>query len=195
MGSRERRVELRARSHAEAAFGELYDRWYADVWAYCRRRVPAERTDDVVAETFLTAWRRIDDVPDGLAARPWLYRVAYRTVGHEWRAGSRRRRLETRLRYVRPAREVTPEESTVADDELARVIEAARRLRHDDAELLRLVAWERLPTAEIAEVLDIAPNTVSQRVRRARARLAEQFARSEGRSTDRTAAVRQGGAR
>ncbi len=67
---------------------------------YCRRRLASDLVDDAVAETFLTAWRRLADVPVGEQALVWLYGVAYRMIGHQWRSTARRRRLETRLRSV-----------------------------------------------------------------------------------------------
>lgn len=172
-------------------FDRLYRRYHAHVNAYCRRRVAADRVDDVVAETFLTAWRRIDDVPDDAAALMWLYRVAYRTVGHQWRSTSRRRRLEERLAVIPEPPNETPDDSAVHSDEVRRVLEAAAHLSDRDAEILRLASWEHLSRAEIAEVLDIDPNAVSQRLHRARANLTKHFNRLETR--DRTPAAQKGG--
>lgn len=176
---------------AAVRFDQLYRRYHANVNAYCRRRVATDRVDDVVAETFLTAWRRIDDVPDGDAALMWLYRVAYRTVGHQWRSVSRRRRLEQRLALIPEPPNGTPDESAVHADEIRRVLQAAAHLSDRDAEILRLASWEHLSRAEIAEVLDIDPNAVSQRLHRARANLAKHFTRLEDR--DRTPAAQKGG--
>jgi DNA-directed RNA polymerase specialized sigma24 family protein len=44
---------------------------------------------------FLTMWRRIDEVPEGDAALVWLYGVAYRVIGHQWRSVKRRSRLRS----------------------------------------------------------------------------------------------------
>jgi RNA polymerase sigma-70 factor (ECF subfamily) len=176
---------------AAVRFDRLYRRYHASVNAYCRRRVAADRVDDVVAETFLTAWRRIDDLPENDAALMWLYRVAYRTVGHHWRSTSRRRRLEERLALIPEPPTSTPDDSAVHADEIRRVLEAAARLSERDAEILRLASWEHLSRVEIAEVLDIDPNAVSQRLHRARANLAKQFTRLDDR--DRTPAAQKGG--
>jgi DNA-directed RNA polymerase specialized sigma24 family protein len=54
-----------ARSREETLFASLYHRHYRAIRDFCRRRVPRDVVDDVVAETFLNAWRRIDDVPRG----------------------------------------------------------------------------------------------------------------------------------
>jgi RNA polymerase sigma-70 factor (ECF subfamily) len=121
----------------------------------------------------------------------WLYRVAYRTVGHQWRSTSRRRRLEERLALIPEPPTPTPDESAEHSDEIRRVLEAAAHLSDRDAEILRLASWEHLSRAEIAEVLGIDPNAVSQRLLRARRNLAKQFARLEPR--DRTPAAQKGG--
>jgi DNA-directed RNA polymerase specialized sigma24 family protein len=58
---------------SDARFVELYERNYWKVYRYCRRRTSADRVDDAVADTFLTAWRNIGDVPQGDAGLRWLY--------------------------------------------------------------------------------------------------------------------------
>jgi RNA polymerase sigma factor (sigma-70 family) len=161
----------------DAVFGELYRRHLRSVRDYCRRRVASDLVDDAVAETFLTAWRRLDDIPAEGDALVWLYGVAYRVIGHEWRASARRRRLDVRLRSIvaRPAS--AADESIVAGDEFRRVLAAAARLGDRDAEVLRLVAWERLSVADVATVLGIDPNAVKQRLHRARRNLGREYRR------------------
>jgi DNA-directed RNA polymerase specialized sigma24 family protein len=50
----------------------------------------------VIAETFLTAWRRLDDVPAGDEARLWLYGVARRMLANQRRGARRRSSLADR---------------------------------------------------------------------------------------------------
>jgi RNA polymerase sigma factor (sigma-70 family) len=171
------------RSGEERAFAELYNRHYRSIHEYCRRRVAADLVDDVVAETFLTAWRRLDDVPTGDGALLWLYRVAYRIVGHQWRSSARRRRLEQRLRFVVRRSSSPADESVIDEVEHRLVLEAAACLGTTDAEVLRLAAWEQLPVADIAAVLEIAPNAAKQRLHRARQNLAREYRRLESRQT------------
>ena len=73
-------------SGEDALFTELYRRHYRPIRDFCRRRVAGDLVDDAVAETFLTAWRRFEDVPAGDEALLWLYGVAYRVIGHQWRS-------------------------------------------------------------------------------------------------------------
>ena len=167
----------------EALFAQLYNRHYRPIHDFCRRRVTSDLVDDAVAETFLTAWRRLDDVPIGDEALLWLYRVAYRVIGHQWRSTARRRRLEDRLRSVvhRPAS--AADESIVDGHEHHLVLAAAARLDETDGEVLRLVAWEQLSFADIAALLEIEPNAVKQRLQRAKQNLAREYCRLEAHQT------------
>ena len=61
-------------SERKSAFNALYDAHYAAVRAYAWRREPT-LVDDIVAETFLVAWRRFEDIP-AEAALPWLLVVS-----------------------------------------------------------------------------------------------------------------------
>lgn len=181
-------------SFAAARFQTLYERHHRTVWAFSRRRVGPDLVDDVVADTFLTAWRRIDDVPDGEQALLWLYRVAYRHVGHQWRTRHRQRRLRDRIAAVPESPRDTADEAVSNDDEVRRVLAAADRLNRTDAEVIRLLCWEHLSRGEIAEVLDLDPNAAGQRIHRARKNLAKHYARLERRRADRTPVARKGGA-
>lgn len=143
-----------------------------------RRAARPEDAADVVAETMLVAWRRIDDVPDGEAARLWLYGVARHVLANSRRSIRRRDRLGERLRQdVR--RLVGPDVAlgVTASLELRQALTA---LSADDRELLQLTAWEGLGPHEIAAVLGLSPVAVRSRLHRARARLRDQLERHEG---------------
>lgn len=121
-------------------FDALFDAHFRALLGYALRRVeePADAAD-VVAETFLVAWRRIDRVPAEPEARLWLFAVARRTLGNRRRGDSRRRALAERLRdELRTARAVEAEPEGTSP----LVREAMALLRPDDRELLALVAWE-----------------------------------------------------
>jgi RNA polymerase sigma-70 factor (ECF subfamily) len=180
-------------SDEDAVFARLYRRHYGPIRDFCRRRLAPDLVDDAVSETFLTAWRRLEDVPDGDAALVWLYRVAYRVVGHQWRSTARRRRLGVRLTSVAPRVAATDDDSAVADEQRRIVLEAASRLGDADAEVLRLFAWEQLAVADIAVVLGIVPNAVKQRLHRAKRNLAREYRRLE--SGTLTPMTPQGGTR
>lgn len=172
-----RGVESTAGTAAELRFARLYDLHHRLIRDYCRRRLAADRVDDAVAEVFLTAWRKLDDLPDDDTALLWLYRVAYRVVGHQWRSLTRRRRLDQRLRSASGRAVPGLDDAVIQRDEHRLVLRAAANLGHTDAEVLRLSVWEQLPIADIANLLDIEPNTVKQRLHRARRNLAKEYRR------------------
>ena len=168
-------------SRDEARFGEVYRRYYRPVRDFCRRRVAADAVDDVVAEVFLTTWRRLADVPDGRGALVWLYGVAHRVIGHHWRSTSRRRRLEIRMLSIADHPASTADELVLDGDECRLVLDAIARLGTSDTEVLLLVAWEHLSVVDIAAVLGIAPNAVAQRLHRARRHLGREYRRLQAR--------------
>jgi RNA polymerase sigma factor (sigma-70 family) len=184
-----------ARSREETLFASLYHRHYRAIRDFCRRRVPRDVVDDVVAETFLTAWRRIDDVPRGDQGLLWLYGVAYRVIGNHWRSAARRRRLEDRLRVIDGGPASASDDAVVAADQGRLVRDAAARLNEKDADVLRLAAWEQLSTADIAAVLGIAPNAVKQRLHRAKQNLGREYRKLESGTHKSTPEAPKGGVR
>jgi RNA polymerase sigma factor (sigma-70 family) len=160
---------------AEALFTQLYTRFHSQIRAYCNRRALPDAVDDAVAETFLAMWRRIGEVPEGDAALVWLYTVAHRVVGHQWRSVTRRSRLWSRL-HTAGSRPVPGADDGGLDEvDSRRVLAALARLNDTDVEVLRLDAWEQLSDVSIAAVLGIEPNAARQRLHRARRNLAREY--------------------
>lgn len=148
--------------------------------------------EDAVAETFLIAWRRLDDIPKGDAEIRWLYGVAYKVVGRQWRTESRSGRLHEKLETVGVDPVPIPEDVVVAGEESDQVLDALKRLSALDREVLQLAAWEELRHQEIAEVLGIRPDAVRQRIHKAKKRLTHEFNRSENRTASAPAAEKGG---
>ena len=161
----------------DEAFQDLYDAHYHAVLAYCRRRTSPAEANDVASEVFLVAWRRMDDRPADDKLRAWLYGIAYRVLGHQWRSQRRLRRLQRRIADTVQPPEPSPEAVLLRRAEDQQVLEAAKRLRPADQEILRLAGWEELPHADIATVLGISAPAVDQRFHRAKKRLAREYDR------------------
>lgn len=150
-------------------FEVIYVANYDDILAYVRRRTDShEDAADALAETFATAWRRLDDVPEGRDARLWLFGVARRVLANGRRAESRRSELVERLGHQL----AVWAEHTQADESLAGLQEAFARLTPDDREILALAGWEGLSADEIATVLGCSRANARLRLHRARKRLA-----------------------
>lgn len=162
---------------ADALFDDLYRTHYRHIYGYCARRVQADRIEDVVAEVFTVAWRRIDTVPRSSDGLLWLYGVARRVVAHEWRSMGRRRRLQQRAIGTRDPDSAGPELQVVERAEYRMIRHAASQLRRQEREVLLLTAWEDLSHAEVSQVLGISEGAAKQRLHRARRRLARLYAR------------------
>ena len=181
------------RSADEARFAVLYARCYQPIHDYCSRRLAHDVVDDAVADVFLTVWRRLKEVPPGEEAVVWMYAVAYRVVGHQWRSSARRGRLQSRLQAAEVCYAAPSDDVVIGHDEQRLALEALSRVGDTAAEVLRLTAWERLSVAEIGAVLGIEPNAVRQRIHRARRSLARQYGRLESTPTS-TSGLHGGGA-
>ena len=168
------------RTRDEGWFRALYHDNYRPLLAYARRRVDESTADEVVADTFLTAWRRRDDVPDE-HERLWLFGVARNTIRNASRSARRQMAVTKKLRGLPRSSATDQSPADPADeagDERAVVLRSALdSLSEADREVLMLVAWEELSYAEIGQILDLTPNAVAIRIHRARKRLAKHVAR------------------
>lgn len=147
-----------------ARFEAVYAAHNAAVRTYVRRRVNSQDADDVVAEVFVIAWRRLGDLPED--PLPWLLGVARRVMANRWRGATRAAALRDRMRFERPTLEPSPSMTP----EPREVLRALGAMREKDRETLLLVAWEGLTPAQAAKVLRVSPNTFSARLSRARRR-------------------------
>jgi RNA polymerase sigma-70 factor, ECF subfamily len=154
------------RERFEALVPELID----PLRRFLARRADPATADDVLAETLLVCWRRLDELPE--EPLPWAYGVARNCLANATRGVRRQERLAARIAVVDPPAATTAGPGEGDDPDLAEAIGA---LREEDAELLRLWAWEQLTPAEIAAVLDVTPNAVSIRLHRAREKLQEEL--------------------
>jgi RNA polymerase sigma-70 factor (ECF subfamily) len=158
-----------ARELARVRFGRLYREQGRAILAYALRRVEdREDAADVVAETFLIAWRRLEEIPIGSKERLWLYAVARRVTANLRRTEGRRTRLAERLAESLRSEPMT---DTAPAGEAAEILRAMRNLGEDDRELLLLVTWEELSPHEAARVLGVSALAARSRLHRARRRL------------------------
>ena len=154
-------VDLERRARFEA----LFERHHAAVRGYVVRRAAGVVVEDVVADTFLVAWRRLEDVPD--LALPWLLGVARRVLADQRRTARRRRSLSERLR--REASTPGPWSPPVGLS--AELIDALRMLTEREREALLLVAWDGLSPRDAAVVAGCSSAAFRVRLHRARGRV------------------------
>jgi RNA polymerase sigma-70 factor (ECF subfamily) len=160
------------------SFSTIFDRHAPHIHRYLARRLGVPAADDLLAETFLAAFRRRDRFdtthPD---ARPWLYGIATRIVGQHRRNEEREYRL--RQAYVPATSEASHANrvtTAVAAQSLRRpLLEALAGLSAGDRDVVLLIAWEELRYEEVAAALSIPVGTVRSRLNRARRLLRERL--------------------
>jgi RNA polymerase sigma factor (sigma-70 family) len=155
-------------------FRLLFDQQRRAVLGYVLRRVDdPEDAADAVAETFLVAWRRLDDVPRGDGARPWLLGVARRVLANQRRGARRHTGLADRLGRELAAQ--VPAAAGPSETDLL-VRRALESLSDDDREILLLAGWEGLSPAEIAVAAGLSGVAARSRLHRARRRFRAELA-------------------
>jgi len=150
-----------------ARMDDLFTAYAADVYAFALRRSSPSAAEDVVSETFLVAWRRLDSVPD--TPKPWLLAVARRVLANQRRSVGRQSAVRSRLGTSDPDTWCRPDEQQ-SDD--AAVLSALTKLAPGDRDAITLVAWDGLTAEEAATVLGCSRATFYVRFHRAKKRLA-----------------------
>jgi RNA polymerase sigma-70 factor (ECF subfamily) len=145
-------------------FRALYDAHHAAICAYFARRAPRDDVEDLAAETFVVAWRKL---PRRLQhPLPWLYAVAGKVLANHRRKAARRGGFPADPTAGDPA------ELVGTDRGLARAFAA---LSEREREAICLVAWEGLSTADAARAAGCSAATFAVRLSRARKRLAREL--------------------
>jgi RNA polymerase sigma factor (sigma-70 family) len=166
--------------NSQQLFEAVYEQHASAIKGYAMRRIDPARADDIVAEVFLVAWRRLDDIP--VEPRPWLFGVATRVLANERRRAARQHAALDRLEP--PAASVDPAESPALANRP--VQQALRNLSDTDREALLLTAWEGLNHREAARALGVREATFTVRLHRAKRRLGRAIERSQPATTPQT---------
>lgn len=169
------------RAAREERFRALFAEHHPPVLAFAQRRTHPDRAEDIAADTFLVAWRRLDDVPTRAGeALPWLYAVARHCLLNAHRAAGRHEALGVRITDAAARGGAgsglgpsgLPSTENVLDEDAlalrADLSAAWHRLSSTDQEVLGLALFEDLTSAHAATVLGISPTAYRLRLSRAR---------------------------
>ncbi len=154
-------------SRREERFRALYAEHHLDVLRFVSRRTHPDHAEDVVADAFLVAWRRLDDAPHRRDdVRAWLFGVARHCLLNAHRSRERRDALAVRLASVDPGPVVDADSDVVA--QRLDVAAAWRRLTEAEQEVLALTVLEDLTSPQAGAVLGIPAAAYRLRLMRAR---------------------------
>jgi RNA polymerase sigma-70 factor (ECF subfamily) len=171
----------------------LHEQLAPDLLRFFERRVlPIDDAADLLAETYMVAWRRIGRVPtEDEQARMWMF-VTARGVLSNWRRGQRRRSVladELREQLATHGHRVH-NETPFVDSAQERVRDAVELLPLSQRELVMLVHWDGFSVIEAARVVGIRESTARGRYQRARASLSARLAELSRRESEDARSVR-----
>ena len=165
------KTQTRQISRHELVFDDLYEQYYARVYAYLRFRVGStEVAEDLVSQVFERALTHLVDLQSTAAAGAWLFRIARNCAIDYFRRQRPTASLDTLIDSSHP-RECSPEEVVVAQEERARLLMHLKRLPERDREIIGLKFVACLQNREIARVLNMPEGTVGSLLHRTLARL------------------------
>src|SRR5579863_1135397 len=164
-------AQVKQVSKPELAFDDLYEQYYARLYAYLRFRVGStEVAEDLVSQVFERALTHLADLQSTAAAGAWLFRIARNCAVDYFRRVRPAASLDTLLDSCHPT-ECSPEEVIVAQEERARLLVQIKRLPEREREVLGLKFVACLQNREIARVLNMPEGTVGSLLHRTLARL------------------------
>lgn len=147
------------------AFGDVFQRYHRDVFAYCFRRLgDPDAADDAASTVFVKAFSALDRFrpergTSGVTFRSWLFSIAHNVVVDTWRRERRHLPLDgpedmgLGARLVDPG--ATPEEIAIGAEETRRVISLLQRLPERQRAVVEL-RLAGLTTSEVAHTLGMS---------------------------------------
>ena len=171
--SQEIELIIRAKRGDLGAFESLYELYkgpiYRTALAITGDRPAAE---EILQDTFLRAFRHLDNIREGVSLSPWLYRIAV-NLAYDWTA--RRRRgpvaLESVIEHLIAPMTASPEQKVEQHELYSLVYEALEKLEFKQRATLVLFYLHDFSLAEVAEIMDCPVGTVKSRLHYARENL------------------------
>lgn len=168
-------------------FDGIYDAHFAFVWRTARRLGVAEAdVSDVTQEVFLVVHRRLDSFEHRGAIKTWLYGILRRVVADYRRTLRRKPSMVGKVEPIEPdawtSSANTPEHDAEEREAMMLVQKLLDELDDDKREAFVLAELEQMTTAEIADALDVNPNTIASRIRAGRIAFEAALERHEART-------------
>jgi RNA polymerase sigma-70 factor (ECF subfamily) len=161
------------------AFGELYLRYVDKIYSYIYYRTSNHHeAEDLTARVFHRALKHIPDYEDrGLPFSAWLYRIAHNLVVNWHRDRNRRQIIPLEGLVLRTLRRDGPDRVTERLDSAERLLSVIRGMPEDRQLLLILKYVDRLPNAEIGEIMGRSEGAIKSLYHRTLVALRDEMSR------------------
>lgn len=162
------------------AFEALYREHFDFVWRVLRGMGVREASlEDASQDVFMVVLRRLPEFDGRASPKTWLFQIALRIASNHRRSIRRKGEhgaLDEQLPHAGPG----PDETAASRRALAQVLAVMDGLEDELRVVLMLTELEQMTAQEIAELIGANPNTVSSRLRRARAAFRAELERRSG---------------
>lgn len=151
----DKEILVEASQGDQEAFGMLYERYVGKIYNYVYYRTGnSHDAEDLTARVFYRAMRHIENYQDrGLPFSAWLYRIAHNLVANWHRDNSRKKEIPLDETFAVKKLGDHPEAAILKTEEQEKLLALIRTLPDDRQQLLILKFVERLPNAEIGEIM------------------------------------------
>lgn len=159
------------------AYGQLVERYQDRLFSAMLHVVGSpDEAEDVVQDSFVQAYVKLNTFQGNSRFFTWLYRIAFNNA----LSRRRRRRSDMSIEQSRETsggepedRHEAPDEPMLRDERIAMVKAAMQRLSEEHRSILVLREMQDMAYEDIAEILNINIGTVRSRLSRARNQLHE----------------------
>lgn len=172
----------------QEAFGALYERYVQKIYNYVYYRTGNHHdAEDLTAMVFYRAMGHIQNYTErGIPFQAWLYRIAHNLVAN-WHRDRGRRKIIPLEDYVGPGPQIeAPDQLTETEEEREILLDTLRRLPAERQQLLILKFIEKMPNAEIGEIMGRTEGAIKSLYHRTLSALREELdlRMHQGRITD-----------
>lgn len=158
-------LNIRLREGDHEAFYEVYSRFNKSLYHFSRKFIQDEDLiEDIIHDAFLNLWNARERISDAYRIESYLFRITRNLIYKHLRAMLRAAELVSELSYVdeRKALQSSPEHA-VLTNEYDNIYElAVERLPPQRKRIFVLSREKGLSHKEIAQFLQISPNTVKE---------------------------------
>ena len=134
------------------AFGLIYDHFSERLYRFIFFRVGhKELAEDILADTFIKAWTKIDQVDNAKAFTGWLYQIAKNNIIDYYRVKKVTVNLEEVVEYLEDASSPVDETNMIIEQKV--VLELMEFLPEDQKQIIKYKFFEDLENIEIAQIM------------------------------------------
>jgi len=157
-----------ARTDTEA-FNKLYEFYFPKIYGFILKRVGHKQTaEDIMSTTFMNVFTKLDQYsPEKGSFNSWIFKIASNNLIDHYRKSGKRQETDIEEFFHLESEDQKPDEYTENQLDRVRIEKALRKLPEKYAKLIQLKYFGQLTNIEIAEILEITPNSAGVKIHRA----------------------------